>query len=232
MGGFVLKDKPFRLICYNLLAGTYLHYTTDGTVPELSSPKLTGEETEITLSNNSRILVKSFCSREEYNKLGSASFEIGSVFPALPKPGEIKTGGLNYSYYRDEWEKLSDFENLKPTKSGFADKSFDVNKFCKQNSFACVMEGYLEVTHAGYFIFEMGSGNDFSKVFIGDKLILGAHFVPGDGESYIVPLEKGFYPIHIEYFYKKGGDDLQPIYLKLEGIDDFPIPSEMLYSRH
>lgn len=35
---FVLSNRPFKLICYNLAADAYLHYTTDGTVPGISSP--------------------------------------------------------------------------------------------------------------------------------------------------------------------------------------------------
>jgi hypothetical protein len=41
---------------------------------------------------------------------------------------------------------------------------------------------------------------------------------------------QGFYPFRIEYFHKKGEGELAPIYLKPEGVEDFPIPNDMLYS--
>jgi predicted alpha/beta superfamily hydrolase len=227
--GIVHKGTPFNLICYNLAADKYLYYTTDGTIPTSSSQKLAGEETPITLSANSKIIVKSLGVRKEYDRLDSAYFEISTVFSSIPKPREINPGGLNYMYYECEWEKLSDIKKLKPTRTGLADKNFDINKFSKQNSFVCNMEGYIEISKSGHYIFEMGGGNDFSKVYIGDRLVLGKNFVSGDGENFLVPLEKGYYPIRIEYYYKKGGKDLQPIYLKPELINDFPIPVEMLY---
>lgn len=229
--GIVLKDKPFRLTCYNLLAGDYLHYTLDGTEPTLSSPRLAGEETGMILTVDSKIVIKSFCVREEYNKTDTIFIRTGKVLPAIPEPHGIIPGGLRYSYYEDEWESLSDVKKLKPVQTGIADRNFDVNKFIKQNSFAYVLEGYLKISNTGYYIFEMGSGNDYSKVIIGDNMILGDHFIPGDGESFMVPLEKGFYPIRIEYLFRKGGGDLQPVYLKIEGKEEFPLPPEMLFSR-
>ena len=47
----------------------------------------------------------------------------------------------------------------------------------------------------------------------------------------MVPLEKGFYPFHVEYLHRKGGADSVPVYLKPEGQEDFPIPTEREYSR-
>lgn len=76
----------------------------------------------------------------------------------------------------------------------------------------------------------MGTGNEHTKVYLNNRLILGAHFKTGEGESFMVPLEKGFYPLRISYLHKKGGDDLQPVYLKTEGRDDFPLPANMLFS--
>jgi len=230
--GIVLKDKPFKLICYNLMADTYVHYTTDGTEPTKSSPTLAGDETPLILKNNSKIILKSIGKREEYNRIDSCYFEIGSVFSAILRPKEIKPGGLHYAYYEGEWDTLPNLRKIKPATSGLAGKNFNVNKSSGKKNFACLMDGYIEIDQPGYYIFEMGSGNDYSKVYLGNQLILGNHFVHSDGEAYMMPLEKGFYPFRIEYFHKKGDNDLQPIYLKPENTDDFPIPSEMLYSRY
>ena len=35
--------------------------------------------------------------------------------------------------------------------------------------------------------------------------------------------------LHAEYLRRKGGNDLVPVYLKPEGQEDFPIPTEMEY---
>lgn len=78
----------------------------------------------------------------------------------------------------------------------------------------------------------MGGGNDFSKVYLGDRLLLGNNYISGEGEGFMVPLDRGFYPIRIEYVHKKGGNNIEPVYLKPEGADDFPIASAMLFGHN
>ena len=230
--GIVLKDVPFKLICYNLMANNYVHYTIDGATPTLSSPTLSGDETPVTLYNDSKVIVKSICLRDEYNRADSGYFKIGSAFQPVSKPGNLKQGGLHYTYYEGAWDTIPDLKHVKPLQSGLADNNFDINKFSQTRNFLCLLDGYIEIDRAGYYIFEMGDGNNFSKVYLNNQLILGAQFVKGEGEMYLIPLEKGFYPFHIEYFHKKGDTNLQPIYLKPESVEDFPIPAKMLYSHN
>ena len=227
--GIVLKDVPFKFICYNLMAGTYLHYTTDGTEPTQSSPTLAGDETPISISKNSKVLVKSIGVRSEYDKMDSAYLKVGETLKAVSEPNDLQQGGLRYEYYEGSWESFTNSKKSKPIRKGVADKDFDVNKFTRDKNFACIMSGYLKIPRAGYFILEMGGGNHRSKVFLGDKQVLGNQFIPDEGEIYLVPLEAGFYPFRIEYFHKKGEAELAPIYLKPEGIEDFAIPLDMLY---
>ena len=228
--GVVLAGVPFSLICYNLKAKTYLHYTTDGTEPASSSPTLAGDETPITLNKDSKVIVKSIGVREEYNRKDSAYFTVGEAFQSVPEPKNVKRGGLNYVYYEGTGDSLSDIKHNKPAQKGLADKSFDITKYNSNKTFACVLNGYLKIDKQGYYIFEMGDGDDYSKVYLSNQLILGNYFVYGDGDVYMIPLKEGFYPFRIEYFHKKDVGDLQPIYLKPEGIEDFPISTDMLYS--
>ena len=76
----------------------------------------------------------------------------------------------------------------------------------------------------------MGGGNDHSRVYLSNRQVLGNHFIRDEGEMYLLPLQAGFYPFRIEYFHKKGEAGLAPVYLKVEGKEDFAIPTEMLYS--
>ena len=229
--GIVLKDVPFKFICYNLMAGTYLHYTTDGTEPIQSSPTLAGDETPIALSKNSKVLVKSIGVRSEYDKMDSAYFQVAETFKAVSEPTDILPGGLRYEYYEGAWSSFPNSKKGKPIRKGVADKDFDVNKFTSDKNFACIMTGYLKIPVSGYYILEMGGGNHHSKVFLGDKQVLGNKFIPDEGEMYLAPLEAGFYPFRIEYFHKKSEADLAPIYLKPEGVEDFAIPITMLYRK-
>jgi len=230
MNGIVRKGKPFKLWCYNLLASTYIHYTTEGSEPAPASPNIAYENTFI-LSRDTKITLKSFCAREEYDLIASGDFKIGDVLPATAKPEGVQPGGLRYAYYEGEWDRLPDFYKMKPIRSGLASKDFDLSGFPHQTTFACLLEGSIEIKQEGYYIFELG-GDGGSKVYVGKQLVLGNHYVPGFGENYMVPLEKGFYPFRVEYFHKRGGNDLEPVYLKPEGKEDFPIPLELLYSRN
>lgn len=228
--GIVLRDKPFKLICYNLAADAYLHYTTDGTAPGIYSPRITGEETPITIDKDAKITVTSMGKRKEYNKSASAFFQVGEVFPAVAMPPGSKPGGLRYKYYEGNWDTIPDFRKLKPGETGITTTDFNLNKTSKKNNYALVQEGYIKISEPGYYIFEMGTGNEHTKVYLNNRLILGVHFKTDEGESFMVPLEKGFYPFRINYFHKKNANDLQPVYLKTEGQEDVPLPAAMLFS--
>ena len=227
--GIVLKDVPFKLICYNLMANTYLYYTIDGTEPTLSSPTLSGDETPISLARDSKVIVKSIGVRAEYNKMDSAHFLVGGPFKAIAEPSNVKQGGLRYVYYEGIWDSLPNLKKSKPVRKGVADKEFDVNRFTTDKNFVCTMTGYLKIDLAGYYILEMGGANDHSKVFLDNRQVLGNHFIRDEGEMYLLPLEAGFHAFRIEYFHKKGDAELAPIYLKPEGVEDFAIPVDMLY---
>ncbi len=226
--GIVLKGVPFHFICYNLMADTYLHYTTDGSEPTLSSPTLAQDESPISITKDSKVIVKSIGVREKYNRKDSAYFVIGNTIPSITEPKNVKQGGLLYAY----WDSRTDINKRKPIKKGFANKEFDVNKFGREKDFVCILTGYLKISKAGYYIIEMGGGNHLSKVYLSNIQVLGNHFVPDEGEMYLVPLEEGFYPFRIEYVHRKGDAELSPIFLKPEGVEDFSIPSDMLYSNY
>ncbi|MBO9204308.1 MULTISPECIES: alpha/beta hydrolase-fold protein [Niastella] len=230
--GIVLKDVPFQLTCYNLMADKYLHYTTDGTEPTLSSPTLAGDTTSISLVRDSKVIVKSIGIRSEYNKLDSAFFVIGNTLKSIAEPKNVKQGGLHYAYYQGAWDSFPDLKKNKPVKQGIADKDFDVNKITSDKNFACVLTGYIKIEQTGYYILEMGNGNDHSRVYLNDRQVLGNHFIRDEGEMYLLPLQAGFYPFRIEYFHKKGDAELVPVYLKPEGKEDFAIPVEMLFSNN
>ncbi|SEO23331.1 alpha/beta hydrolase-fold protein [Niastella yeongjuensis] len=229
-GGIVLKNVPFSLTCFNLMANRYLHFTTNGTEPTLSSPTLDGDETRISLVRDSKIIVKSIGVRSAYDKQDSASFVVGDTLKAIAEPKKVKQGGLYYTCYQGTWDSFPDLKKSKPVKQGIADKDFDVNKLATDKNFVCILTGYIKIEQAGYYILEMGGGNDHSRVYVNNQKVLGNHFIREEGEMYLLPLQVGFYPFRIEYFHKRGEAGLVPIYLKAEGKEDLAIPVEMLYS--
>ena len=229
MNGIVLREKPFHLSCYNLSADSLLRYTIDGTPPVWTSSRLKSENL-MAFSDSKTLIVRSFSPREEFNYESVGHFEVGTVLQPQAKPKRAKPGGLRYSYYEGNWDSIPDLKNIKPLRSGLADKNFDLNKLSSSTSFACVLNGYLEITEGGYYTFEMES-HDGTRVYVGDKLVIGNENVENFGERFIVPLDKGFYPFTIKYFHKNGGKPLKPVYMMPDGKNDYPIPLEVLYSR-
>jgi predicted alpha/beta superfamily hydrolase len=221
MNGILLKDKP--TLIYVDQGYPELRYTVDGTEPDRRSKKA---EPTFTITGPAQLVLKSFSNSGKYDKTAKGNFELGEALPSVPKPEKINSGGLKFSYYEGSWEKLPDFEKLKPVKTGVADSAFDINRLPAKTNFACLFEGYFEIVEDGYYIFALVS-NDGSKLFLADKLIIdndGVHSTESV-KSFILPLEKGFYPVRIEYFQKHEGSVLRLFYLggKTKNATRFPL---------
>ena len=212
MNGILLKDKA-AMIWVN--SDLELRYTIDGTEPDLTSKKVV--DSKITISGPAQLVLKSFSNGGRYDKTTRGSFESGEALPSVPEPKKLTQGGLKYSYYEGIWDKLPDFKKLKPVKTGIADSVFNINKLPGKTNFACLFEGYFEIPKDGYYYFATVS-NDGSKLFLGNKLIIDNDGVRDTEsvKSFVLPLEKGFYPVRVEYFQKDAGSVFQLLYLNLE----------------
>ncbi len=229
MNGIVLKDRPYRIFYFG--SSQVVHYSTDGTAPTEVSPKMVPVNT---LTNGAKLSAKSFGNYHEHNKITTGEFILGQPLAAVSKPRNIKPGGFRYTYYEGEWDKLPDFKQLKPVKSGITDKDFNVSKLPKATHFACLVEGFLEIQQDGYYIFVLDS-DDGSKLFLGDKLLIDYDGLHGGGndKTFLVPLTKGFYPIRLEFFQKAGGASLRLMYVLPDEANPRPIniPVELQYSK-
>jgi len=233
MDGIVLKDKPFNLVFYNPLpAEPAIRYTIDGTVPTESSTKMAVKNT---ISGSATVNIKSFCFREKYDTMLSVHYKTGKVLPPIAKPKNIQAGGLHYSHYEGTWDKLPDFGKLKPSLSGIAGRNFrvanNIAKFPNPNNFALLIEGYVEIKEDGYYTFLLNS-DDGSRLYLGDKLLIDYDGIHGrwDAKSYMVPLQKGFYPVRLEYFQNKYDLFLEIKYIPPGGASPVLIPFEQQYS--
>ncbi|HMH23120.1 MAG TPA: alpha/beta hydrolase-fold protein [Puia sp.] len=221
--GIVLKNKPFTIWCYDWFP-ELLRYTADGSEPSTGSPRM---KMENRFSGPVSLRVRSFYTRGEYDKGGfSGRFTTGAIFAPIQKPVGIRAGGMNYRYYEGDWDSLPDFSKLRPVRSGFGGQDSDLNVLGGQSNSAYVLDGYVEIPRVGYYIFELDGGDGF-KIAVGDRSLINNK--TGLLETYMVPLAKGFYPIHVEYFHKKGGNGLHRVYVRPEGRTDIPIPTHWLY---
>jgi predicted alpha/beta superfamily hydrolase len=230
MNGILLKNKPVTV----WVDGDYsnLRYTTDGSQPSVTSPKWSAE---ISIRAPAKLTVKSFTNRGRYDKTTTGEFKIGGVLPPHSEQGKFKPGGFNYAYYEGEFDKLPNFDKLAPKLTGIADSTFDINKLPRQNNFALLIDGEIEIKENGYYLFGLGSDSG-SKLYLGNQLLInfdGLH-AGGKVQSYILPLAKGFYPLRLEYSHKDGNPDLKLIYLAPAAMNTqklVPIPFELQNNR-
>jgi predicted alpha/beta superfamily hydrolase len=230
MAGIALKDRPFKVWCYQREASTYIRYTLDRSEPTLTSKPFSAENA-ISLSKDVTLKIKAFSNREEYNTTAAGNFRVGSALPAIERPAGVTPGGLRFAYYEGEWDQPLDVSGLKPDRIGLADRGFDLRGLPEHATFICVLDGFLKIDADGYYVIEL-SAQGHSKVFLGGIQVIGDRYDSDGGANFMVPLRKGFYPFRVVYFHRKGAGNLSPVYFKPEGQDDLPIPLDRLFRRN
>ena len=223
--GSLLKGKPGPIFLNGSFPGVY--YTTDGSEPDTSS-KQAPQMIQITAP--AKVAVKWIGENKKYITTAKGNFELSDVWPALQNVKDIKPGGLRYSYYEGKWERLPDFKKLKPTLTGIADSLFSLEKLPAKSDFGCVLEGYIKIDKEGYYGFALCS-SDGSKLFINGREIINNDGLHGNEwyKSYCVPMQRGFYPVRIEYFLNEGKPDFNLIYISPDTYDTVNMKFKMMY---
>lgn len=133
--------------------------------------------------------------------------ELGSK---LPPKSKSPISDLTYKYYEGNWDNLPDFDKLTPsTKDKLPDGIFDIGVSRRADNFGLVFEGTLNVPTTGDYRFDLYS-DDGALLTIGMALKInndGLHAIE-TGKSGTVNLQKGAYPIKVEFFEKFGGEGL------------------------
>jgi predicted alpha/beta superfamily hydrolase len=223
--GSLLEGKPAPIF----LNGSFhdVYYTTDGSEPDTSSKRA---PQMIEIAGPATVTVKWIGQNKKYITSSKGHFELSKVWPALQDTINIKPGGVRYSYYEGKWEKLPDFTKLEANKTGIADSSFGLDKLPARSNFGCVFEGYLKINMDGYYGFALSS-SDGAKFFIDGSEIINNDGLHGNEyyKSYVVPLQKGFYPVRLEYFQNTGNRNLDLIYLSPITHETVNLTFKMMY---
>jgi hypothetical protein len=226
--GSILEGKSAPVFLNGSFPNVY--YTTDGSEPDKSS-KRAPQMIEIT--GPSTVTVKWIGENKKYITSAAGNFEISKVWPAKQNIKNISYGGLYYSYYEGIWASLPDFSKLKAKKTGIADSTFSLDKLPSKSNFGCVFEGYLNISKDGYYGFALCS-SDGSKFYINGREIINNDGQHGSEwyKSYGVPLQKGFYPVRLEYFVGEGNPHLNIIYISPDTHETVNMAFEMMYYKN
>ena len=110
--------------------------------------------------------------------------------------------GLRYRFYRDTWDKLPEFDILKPEEIGVLEvPRFDLGKRTRDDAFGFVFEAALIVPSDGDYTFYLDS-DDGSRLSVEGKTVVdndGIHKL-GTEKSATIPLKAGRHPIRLDYF--------------------------------
>jgi predicted alpha/beta superfamily hydrolase len=223
--GYLLEGVPAPVF----LNGSFpdVRYTTDGSEPDTSSKRA---PQMIEISGPATLTVKWLGENKRYITAQKGKFELSKVWPALQNVKNIRPGGLRYSYYEGKWESLPDFTNLKAFKTGIADSTFSFEKLPARSDFGCVFEGYLKIDLEGYYNFALCT-SDGSKFFINGREIINNDGVHSSEwyRSSVVPLQKGYYPVRMEYFQSNGKSYWDLIYISSITRETVKLPFKSMY---
>ena len=141
---------------------------------------------------------------------------------------------LEYRFYRDTFEKLPEFDNLKAeTVEKLDPPYFDIRPATRENFFGFVFVGELIVPEDGQYTFWLDS-DDGARLIVDGKKLIEYDGIHGVGKPHQKPLElkKGRVPIRLEYFqgqYGKGlavrwsGPKFRDRYLSATTADNVPL---------
>tara|TARA_Y100000588_G_scaffold91385_1_gene98690 strand:+ start:7767 stop:9437 length:1671 start_codon:yes stop_codon:yes gene_type:complete len=131
---------------------------------------------------------------------------------APPSGGIVAKGAIQnfeYKVYHGSWDKLPDFDKLKPAKSGKAKSGIADTTFSeRRDNFGLVIQGELDIKKKGSYTFKLAS-DDGSKLIVNGKVVVdndGVHGVVS--KSGTIALDVGMVPVRLEFFEKGGGEHL------------------------
>ncbi|WZO96734.1 DUF1549 domain-containing protein [Isosphaeraceae bacterium EP7] len=117
----------------------------------------------------------------------------------------VDLADLKFKFYRDTWDRLPDFDALKPeTKGVLGETFFTLAKKSRDIAFGMVIEGALIVPEDGTYTLYLDS-DDGSRLLIDGKPVIahdGVHEL-GKEQAGSVELKRGRVPIRLEYFQRE-----------------------------
>ena len=188
----IAKDRPPLVLQANTDRFD-IYYSTDGSEPTVSSPKM---DNMLTVVDPEKIRVKEISSRGHYDENVSLHFKHGDP----PSPSHAATGNekieYRYAYYEPEaWPK---FRGRPFEKGNAGDVDMD---HIKRESFAGAIERDYVVPADGYYAFVIGA-SDGGRLSVAGKTLIDIDAKSHDKRQIMaVPLHAGVYPVRFEFMH-------------------------------
>jgi len=120
---------------------------------------------------------------------------------------QLDLDDLEYRFYRDQWEHLPVFDDLKPETVGKLPlQLFDISPATRKTDFGFVFTGFLKVPQEGEYTFVLDS-DDGSRLLVDGRKVVEYDGIHGTSRPRraVVKLPQGRLPIRLEYFQRLHG---------------------------
>ena len=198
-----------------------VRYTIDGRDVAPDSPRVHGP---VRLTDSATVRARLFRGGKPVSPVAEATFR---KVPLRPATAVARTApGVCYEYYEGNWNRLPDFDRIKPVSAGVT-AAFTFAPRHRAEHFAFRYRGFVRVPSDGVYTFETIS-DDGSRLYIGDELVVDNDGLHGmKSASGVVALAAGRHPITVTFFEKTGGDGLK-VLVAGPGLARRPVAHDML----
>ena len=221
--GFMKKnvfigEKKVEITCLDPSAS--IHYTTDGSIPTLESPKYNGN---LVLTETTDLTLRVFRPTGKRSDIVKAYFEKTEYIPATT--AAPSNPGLKATWHDFKGKTCAEIASA-PVKKTYRVEDVTIPRDVKSYIIGLTYKGYINIPEDGIYSFYLSS-DDGSMLYIDGKQVIdndGLH-APGEVTGQAA-LKQGYHPIEVQYFDHGGGS----INLKVCGNDGKEIPFTYLYA--
>ncbi len=211
----MVKPGKVTISLKEQLEESKIYYTTDNSDPTIHSPLYTQP---FVINENTMLKCRAFKNGLEASEL------VKEYYSFIDK----KINGLTYTYFEGRWNKLPDFESLKPVKTGITYSFNPTPLSLREDEWGLLFKGFIQVNQDDEYTFYTES-NDGSKLFIDNKPVVdndGKHGVQSRNGN--INLTKGFHPIEVFYF-ESGGSEFLKLFYESSEFEKMEIPASVLF---
>ena len=192
-----IGEKKVEITCLDPSAS--IHYTTDGSIPTLESPKYDGN---LVLTETTDLTLRVFRPTSKRSDIVKTHFEKTEYSPATT--AAPSNPGLKATWYDFKGKTCAEIAAA-PVKKTYRVEDVTIPRGVKSYIIGLTYKGYINVPEDGIYSFYLSS-DDGSMLYIDGKQVIdndGLH-APGEVTGQAA-LKQGYHPIEVQYFDHGGG---------------------------
>jgi hypothetical protein len=149
----------------SLMSGSEVFFTTDGSEPTKQANRY---RKPLILDRTTTLTTRAFRNGDLPGPIMVTQWDKTPLLE--PVRLTSSKAGLHYEYYEGQWQKLPDFDRLKPRHSGQV-STFVFPGDLREQHFALRYRGYVQIPADEIYYFNVRS-NDGSQLFVDDELVV------------------------------------------------------------